>query len=65
MKKDRIRATDNAGNVGELTYAFTVESGWISSSVIYAVAGIGIVAVVAVIALLLLRRGKGGQEKAK
>jgi hypothetical protein len=61
----RMRATDNAGNVGELTYAFTVESGGISSSVIYAVAGIGIVAVVAVIALLLLRRGKGGQEKAK
>jgi len=61
----RIRATDNAGNVGEITYAFTVESGGISSSVIYAVAGISVAAVVAVIALLMLRRSKGGQEEAK
>jgi len=61
----RMRATDNAGNVGELTYVFKVESEGISSSAIYAVAGIGIAAVVAVIALLMLRRGKGGQEKAK
>jgi hypothetical protein len=60
-----MRVTDNAGNVGELTYVFKVESSGISSSATYAVAGIGIVAVVAVIALLLLRRGKGGQEKAK
>ncbi|MCX6657783.1 MAG: ABC transporter substrate-binding protein [Euryarchaeota archaeon] len=61
----RMRATDNAGNVGELTYVFKVESEGISSSAIYAVAGIGIAAVVAVIALLMLRRGKDGQEKAK
>jgi peptide/nickel transport system substrate-binding protein len=61
----RMRATDNAGNVGELTYVFKVESEGISSSAMYAVAGIGIAAVVAVIALLMLRRGKGGQEKAK
>lgn len=61
----RMRATDNAGNVGELTYVFKVESKGISSSAIYAAAGIGIAAVVAVIALLMFRRGKGGQEEAK
>ncbi len=61
----RIRATDNAGNVAEITISFMVEDKGISSTVIYAAAGIGIAAVAAVVALLLLRRGKGGQEQAK
>jgi LPXTG-motif cell wall-anchored protein len=46
--------------VGELNVTFKVEDKGISSNTIYAAAGIGIVAIVAVIALLLLRRGKSG-----
>ena len=59
----RMRATDNAGNVAEKTFVFTVEKKGLSSGVVYGAAGVAAIVAVTVAAMLLLRRRRKGEPR--